>query len=119
MARYTVLVTRVTVDEVDERVVVQVVFTPNGSKYAYAVPDELSVRIGDAVVTPAGFSNRKGVATVVYLGRGGYTGPLKALVGKVVTQDDREYPDRGFGICPDCGIGYTSAESAPCGGVMS
>lgn len=125
---------KVTVDEVDERMVVQVEFSTAGSRYAYAVPENLSVRIGDYVVTPGSFSNRKGVAQVVDVGRGGYTGTLKALVGKVLTEDvdedgftqsdyddveAAEYPDRGFGVCPDCGIGYGSTNSRPCGGVMS
>jgi len=127
-------ITSTSVEEVDERMVVQVEFSPKGARYAYAVPEGLSVRIDDRVVTPGGFSIRQGVATVVDVGRGGYTGPLKALVGKVLTEDvdedgftqsdyddveAAEYPDRGFGVCPDCGIGYNTAESKPCGGVMS
>jgi hypothetical protein len=132
--------------EIDERMVVQVVFSKNGNRYAYAVPDSLGVRIGDMVVTPNGFSNRRGVAEVVDVGRGGYAGPLKALVGKVVTEDAEIDPawdtqvgddlnedagvvfedfresreDKGLGTCPDCGYAYKSAEaSTPCRGAMS
>lgn len=124
--------------------VVQVVFEhasgTTSSPYAYGVPDGLAVRIGDDVlVPPAGYRAQPSLAKVVDVGRGGYDGPLKALVGRVVGPDpeyiDEEFEsdrtplededwdpakDRGLGQCPDCGYFYQDeAVSSPCRGTMS
>lgn len=120
--------------------VVQVVFEhASGSKsspYAYGVPDGLDVQIGDDVlVPPAGYRAQPSLAKVVDVGRGGYDGPLKALVGKLLKPDDaperstmerdgyssnEEWENRdtsedeGFGRCPDCGFAYQWEGSRPC-----
>lgn len=116
--------------------VVQVVFEhasgTTSSPYAYGVPDGLDVRIGDDVLVPAtGYRAQPSLAKVVNVGRGGYDGPLKALVGKVVGPEPEDEPafededwdpakDRGLGQCPDCGYFYQDeAISSPCRGTMS
>jgi hypothetical protein len=115
-------------DDIEGGIVVQVVFEHyNGSTsspYAY-LTGELPVWIGDLVLTPpAGYRKQPSVARVVNVGRGDYDGPLKKLVGKVVTEatpedertvfedfaDSRE--DKGLGVCPDCGYAYISEETA-------
>lgn len=76
-------VTQVTGTELDERMVVQVEFhTSTSMTYAYAVPEGLTVRIGDEVLVH-GANKRLDTATVVDVGRGGYTGPLSEIIGKV------------------------------------
>ena len=101
--------------------VVQVVFTKTGKPYAYAVPEGIDYRIGDKLVVPARFDGNLEVVTVVGTGRGGYTGPLKSVFGKVATPDQpvEVNEDEGFGFCPDCGLPMPSADSKPCGGVIS
>ena len=134
---------RTEVVEIDERMVVQIVFSRTGGTYAYAVPEGLSVRIGDTVVVPGTAYKGRSVVQVVDVGRGSYTGPLKAIIGKVITEDDLpvdaatqaendgieaarndedaydEFEDKGFGFCPDCGVAYLTEDSHPCGGMMS
>jgi uncharacterized OB-fold protein len=118
-------------DDIEGGIVVQVVFENfNGgtsSRYAYLTGD-LPVRIGDNVLVPAvGYRKQPSLARVVDVGRGGYTGPLKKLVGIVVTEtasifdDFRESrEDKGLGTCPDCGYAYLYPETAnPCGGTVS
>lgn len=102
--------------------IVQVAFSRVYSQtYAYHVPDGLTVEVDDIVVVQAP-GGRK-IVRVVATGRGGYSGPVKSILGRVITQDDdvNAYDrgfDRGYGVCPDCGYGYFSENSAPCGGTM-
>jgi len=119
-------------DDIEGGIVVQVVFEHASgtvsSPYAYLTGD-LPVRVGDDVLVPgAGYRKQPSIARVVGVGRGGYTGPLKKLVGLVITEDARTVfddfresrEDKGLGTCPDCGYAYIDSEMAvPCGGTMS
>jgi hypothetical protein len=115
--------------------VVQVVFEhasgTKSSPYAYGVPEGIDYMIGDELLVPPNgtFTKSPQIVRVVGVGRQGYMGPLKMVVGKVLRpdpepnvfedfRDSRE--DKDFGTCPDCGYAYRSAEaSTPCGGTMS
>jgi hypothetical protein len=119
-------------DDIEGGIVVQVVFESYSgslsSPYAY-LTGELPVRVGDLVLTPpAGYRSQPSIARVVNVGRGDYDGPLKKLVGMVVTEDPRTVfddfresrEDKGLGTCPDCGYAYLYPETAnPCGGTVS
>ena len=99
--------------------VVQVVFGKSAvaKRYAYAVPEGVDYAIGDQLVVP-GLSGWPQVVEIVATGRGDYRGPLKSVLGKV-TPPDPDFDEAPFGLCPDCGIPLPSAESRPCGGMMS
>lgn len=113
-------VDRVT-SEATYSLVVQVVFEhasgTTSSPYAYGVPDGLDVRIGDDVFVPAStYRGRPNLVKVVDVGRGGYDGPLKAIVGKLLKPNDAPEPEpvEDFGTCPDCGFAYQWEGSRPC-----
>ena len=108
--------------ELEDGTVVQVTFSSGeyGLTYAYKVPDGLSAPVGSQVVVKAPGGLR--VVRVVSVGRGSYDGPLKSLVGRVITQDEdegRDPVDIGFGSCPDCGYAYHWEGQSPCNGVTA
>jgi hypothetical protein len=75
---------RVRAARIDDGPVVLVRFPgPRASgRYAYKVPEGLTVNPGDLVVVGSAYGTAKVVEVTGY-GRGGYDGPLKTLVGKV------------------------------------
>jgi hypothetical protein len=65
-----------------EETVVQVRITGSPRTYAYAVPDGLSVAVGDWVELPAAAPGRRPAdGRVEGFGRDGYAGPVKPLTG--------------------------------------
>lgn len=98
-------VVRVFTEKADTRMAVQVTFHDSNTSrtYAFAVPEGLSVRIGDDVLVYSHIRNRNETAQVVDVGRGDYTGPLSEIIAKV------EYPEPAE-KCVACGREHDSRE---------
>jgi len=98
-------VVRVFAEKADLRMAVQVTFHESNTSraYAFAVPEGLSVRIGDDVLVYSHIRNRNETAKVVDVGRGDYTGPLSEIIAKV------EYPEPAE-KCVACGREHDSRE---------
>ena len=77
------------VEEIDDNVYVQVVFTNEldyryGPKYTYIdTYDELL--IGDVVLVPTRHGDR--IAVVAELGKGSYTGEISRIIGRYILDD--------------------------------